>query len=190
MKVLITQALPEECTEIVLPDAEIRRVYTSIGKVMASYRLSEAIFHYNPDIVLNVGTAGTLSHQVGDIILCTEFIDRDMQRIKHLGIDYKVSMDTVPDKTPWNWNACLRGICNTGDSFVTEPEALEGDAVDMEAYAQALVCKERNIPFMSVKYITDIIGQNSVKHWQEKLAEADKALCHYFQSITLKNKEL
>ena len=182
MKVLITQALPEECTEIVLPDAEIRRVYTSIGKVMASYRLSEAIFHYNPDIVLNVGTAGTLSHQVGDIILCTEFIDRDMQRIKHLGIDYKVSMDTVLDKTPWNWNASLRGICNTGDSFVTEPEALEGDVVDMEAYAEAEVCKSMNIPFVSVKYVTDVIGQNSVEDWASKLSDARTGLRRFFES--------
>lgn len=190
MKVLVTQALPEECTEVVLPNAEIRRVYTSIGKVMASYRLSEAIFHYNPDIVLNVGTAGTLSHQVGDIILCTEFIDRDMQRISNLGIPYQISMENVLGEMPWNWNCSLKGICNTGDSFVTEPGSLVGDAVDMEAYAQALVCKEQNIPFVAVKYITDIVGQNSVKHWQEKLAEADKALCHYFQSVTLKNKEL
>lgn len=186
MNVLVTQALPEECTEVILPDAEIHHIYTSIGKVMSAYRLSEAIFRYNPDIVLNVGTAGTLSHKVGDIIVCTEFIDRDMQRIKNLGIPYRVSMESVCDKMPWNWNSSLKGVCNTGDSFVTEPGELEGDVIDMEAYAQALVCKEKNIPFMAVKYITDVIGQNSVKHWRDKLAEADHTLCCYFKSITKK----
>ena len=51
----------------------------------------------------------------------------------------------------------------------------------MEAYAQAAVCKERQLPFVSVKYVTDVIGQNSVKHWQDKLAEARKSLNEFFK---------
>ncbi len=46
----------------------------------------------------------------------------------------------------------------------------------MEAYAQALVCRAKNTPFIAVKYVTDIIGQNSVKHWEDKLADARKGL--------------
>lgn len=68
------------------------------------------------------------------------------------------------------------GVCNTGDTFLTELSDVKGDVVDMEAYAQAWVCRTKNTPFIAVKYVTDIIGQNSVKHWEDKLADARKGL--------------
>ena len=61
-----------------------------------------------------------------------------------------------------------------GGYFLTELSDVSGDVVDMEAYAQALVCRAKNVPFISVKYVTDIIGQNSVKHWENKLADAGR----------------
>jgi adenosylhomocysteine nucleosidase len=55
----------------------------------------------------------------------------------------------------------------------------------MEAYAQAYVCRERGVPFVSVKFFTDVIGQNSVKLWEEKLADARKGLAAFFSDKTL-----
>ena len=55
-----------------------------------------------------------------------------------------------------------------------------GDVVDMEAFAQAMVCKEMNVDFVSVKYITDIIGQNSGQIWLDKLRDAREALKEFF----------
>ena len=52
--------------------------------------------------------------------------------------------------------------------------------MDMEAYAQAFVCRELNVPFLSVKYVTDIIGQNSVQHWEDKLSDARLGLSAWF----------
>ena len=51
----------------------------------------------------------------------------------------------------------------------------------MEAFAQQQVCQEEHVPFVSVKYVTDIIGQNSVKVWADKLADARSALTGYFK---------
>lgn len=75
------------------------------------------------------------------------------------------------------------GICNTGDTFLTELSDVKGDVVDMEAFAQAFVCRAKNVPFIAVKYVTDIIGQNSVKHWEDKLADARKGLGEFFEQI-------
>ena len=77
------------------------------------------------------------------------------------------------------------GVCNTGDTFLTELSDVKGDVVDMEAYAQAWVCRTKNTPFIAVKYVTDIIGQNSVKHWEDKLADARKGLGAFFESISV-----
>lgn len=72
--------------------------------------------------------------------------------------------------------------CNTGDSFVTDVCDIEGDVVEMEAYAEAEVCKSMNIPFVSVKYVTDVIGQNSVEDWASKLSDARTGLRRFFES--------
>ena len=52
----------------------------------------------------------------------------------------------------------------------------------MEAYAEAEVCKSMNIPFVSVKYVTDVIGQNSVEDWASKLSDARTGLRRFFES--------
>ena len=78
IKLLVVQALPDEYTPTPLPGATVEHVYTGVGKVNATFRLTEAIYRVHPDVVLNVGTAGTTKHRLGDIVLCTQFIDRDM----------------------------------------------------------------------------------------------------------------
>ena len=102
-----------------------------------------------------------------------------LYELKQYEID---SMDLLSQK-----GYCLHwpagGVCNTGDTFLTELSDVSGDVVDMEAYAQALVCRAKNVPFISVKYVTDIIGQNSVKHWEDKLADARKGLGEFFEKL-------
>ena len=63
---------------------------------------------------------------------------------------------------------------------LTKAAHFNGDVVDMEAFAQAMVCKEMNVDFVSVKYITDIIGQNSGQIWLDKLRDAREALKEFF----------
>ena len=181
MKWLMTYAVKEEYTEIKFPHDEIIPVCTGIGKVNAAFRLTEAIYENRPDAVLNIGTVGTVDHQVGTLFVCRKFIDRDMQKLASLGLPYEIEFQEYPVIQGFSWVGKREGVCNTGDSFLTELTDIEGDIVDMEAYAQAAVCKERQLPFVSVKYVTDVIGQNSVKHWKDKLAEARKSLNEFFK---------
>ena len=121
LKILVTYAVQGEFVELKWPDIEPYYVRTGIGKVKSAFHLAEAIRQVQPDLVLNIGSAGTVNHQVGDIFVCRKFVDR--------------------------------------------------------------VCRSKEIPFISVKYVTDIIGQNSVKHWEDKLADARQGLSHYFNVL-------
>lgn len=179
LKVLLVYAVNDERINLEINKYEFRYIRTGIGKVKAAIRLSDAIHSERPDVVLNIGTAGTLSHRIGDIFVCRKFIDRDFQKIQLPGLDYELKTSGLFDKKEifCDWHPA--GVCNTGDSFLTEACNIEGDAFDMEAYALALVCKEKDIPFLSVKYITDIIGKNSVKHWEDKLADARQGLSEF-----------
>lgn len=171
LKILVTYAIQGEFVELKWPDIEPYYVRTGIGKVKSAFHLAEAIRQVQPDLVLNIGSAGTVNHQVGDIFVCRKFVDRDMQKMKEFGLECEIDSSALLEEKGYCEHWTEEGICNTGDGFLTELTHVSGDVVDMEAYAQAFVCRSKEIPFISVKYVTDIIGQNSVKHWEDKLAD-------------------
>ena len=155
MKILISYAIPAERVRIEFFGCQVRYCETGIGKVNAALAVCEAVRDAQLDLVLNVGTAGSVTHAVGSIVACGRFIDRDMMQLKEFGVPY------------------------TGDTFVTQVIE-QADVVDMENFAVAEVCRRAGIPLVSVKYITDRIGENSVQHWEEKLHEANIGLQAFF----------
>ena len=171
MRILVTYAFQGEFTELRFPglkdgeEVQIGYLRTGLGKVKSAFYLSEAINHGQPDLVVNVGTAGTIHHQLGEVFVCRHFIDRDMQKLANMGAEYEIDSSALLAEKGYCRHWEKNGVCNTGDTFLTKLEDVKGDVVDMEAYAQALVCRAKNIPFIAVKYVTDIIGQNSVKQW-------------------------
>ena len=92
MRILVTYAVQGEFTELKFPgligeeEVQVGYLRTGVGKVKSAFYLSEAISHAQPDLVVNVGTAGTIRHQVGDIFVCRHFVDRDMQKLVEEGI--------------------------------------------------------------------------------------------------------
>ncbi len=182
MNILITFAIQEEMVSVSLPGCLTRNILTGIGKANAALHTTKAIMDHRPDLVINVGTVGTLNHKVGDILVCTHFIDRDFERLDLPGIIYELRQTATPDSLPpiLTQKGIKTGMVNTGDDFVTASEGFTGDVVDMEAYAEALVCREFNIPFVAVKCVTDIIGSNSVEIWESRLLHARRQLTTFF----------
>ena len=182
-KILVTYAVQGEFVEIKWPEVEPYYIRTGVGKVKSAFYVAEAIGQVQPELVLNIGSAGTCKHHVGDIFVCRKFIDRDMQQLSALGLEYTIDHSPLLDAAGFCQHWADEGVCNTGDCFVTQPGELQGDVIEMEAYAQAFVCRAKNIPFVAVKYVTDIIGQNSVKHWEDKLTDARTELSHYLNEL-------
>ncbi len=189
MRILVTYAVQGEFTELKFPgvkdgeEVQIGYLRTGLGKVKSAFYLSEAINHGEPDLVINIGTAGTVNHQVGDIFVCRQFVDRDMQTLTDFGVESEIDTSAMLAEKGYCRHWEHAGVCNTGDTFLTDLEDVKGDVVDMEAYAQALVCRAKNVPFIAVKYVTDIIGQNSIEQWEDKLADARAGLDHFFNSL-------
>ena len=182
-KILVTYAVQGEFAEIKWPDVQVYYIRTGIGKVKAAFHLAEAIRQVEPDLVINMGTAGTINHKVGDVFVCRHFVDRDMQKMAEFGLEYQLDSSALLEERGFCKHWTEHATCNTGDSFLTELGHVEGDVVDMEAYAQAFVCQSKQVPFISVKYVSDIIGQNSVKHWEDKLEDARQGLGHFFNVL-------
>lgn len=182
-KILVTYAVQGELTEIKWTNAEIFYIRTGVGKVKSAFHLASVLSQFQPDLVLNIGSAGSVNAQVGDVFCCRQFLDRDMQKLVDFGLDYSIDTTALLESKGLCKSWIENGICNTGDSFLTKAEMIEGDVIDMEAYAQAFVCNAREIPFISVKYVTDIIGQNSVKQWEDRLSDAKEGLSYYLNEL-------
>lgn len=178
MKTLLAlHAIVEEQVNIVIPGVLVHVVETGIGKVNAALTACNTISSFKPDWVLNFGTAGSIDYPVGAVRVCSRFIDRDLKKVAIPGI---VSELYFADPFPLFSNIDSTGVCNTGDSFLTEAYGHEGDVFDMEAFAIARVCQSMFLPFLSVKCVSDKIGENSIQHWEDKLAESNHALQRFF----------
>lgn len=185
MKILLVYAIPEEKIEVNILNAEVIYVETGIGKVNAAMHTMRAICEYHPDVVINLGSAGTLNHKVGDIIVCNSFVDRDLRNVTLDGVISEIEFDRDAINRIFLSehlmdHAKLIGTCNTGDSFITQGTDIEGDVIDMESYAVADVCRNMGIPFIAVKYVTDVVGQNSAQEWYAKLKDAREGLTKFF----------
>ena len=123
----------------------------------------------------------------GDVLVCRDFVDRNLLGLDIKGVSAYIE-STVPDlyELPpsiisGQEDGELCPVCATGDSFVTSEADACGDVVDMEAFALAYVCRQYGVDFLSVKCVTDVVGQNSVGLWEERLAEARGTLHDYFE---------
>ena len=154
-------------------------LYTGVGKVNATYKLTQFIeswgteFPYN--LVINYGTAGSRKIKKKTLVDCTKFIQRDMD-VTGLGFmrgetpfekEPPLMLESRPDFNPISRHA----TCGSGDSFVEDKSQYYGEVVDMEAYALAKVCYLYDVPFISFKYITDGADEQAHEDWEKNLAD-------------------
>ena len=177
--ILIVCALEQE-TQGQLGDYDPDVLYTGVGKVNATYKLTsylESFGEYMPyKIVINYGTAGSRELPIGELVDCTKFIQRDMN-VSGMGFhrgqtpfeDTEIVLDSNSEFNPIGKHY----VCGTGDNFVDniEDEIEYVDVFDMEAYALAKVCSYYYVPFISFKYITDNADEHSVGDWKDNLGK-------------------
>lgn len=60
-----------------------------------------------------------------------------MHKLAGLGLSYELDTSALLEQKGFCRHWTESATCNTGDSFLTELTDIEGDVVDMEAYAQA-----------------------------------------------------
>ncbi len=157
---------------------EFHKIFVGVGKVNSTYHLLKGIQKYNPDIIINLGTAGSTVFNRGNVVCCTEFIQRDME-VSALGFqkfETPFSSDSIILNHGLDIKELPKGICGSGDQFEMEHKNHEYNVIDMEAFALATVAKRENIPFLCLKYISDGADGNAVEDWKEEVKKAAIAL--------------
>lgn len=167
-------------------------LYSGVCKVNAAAAAQLLIDAYVPDMVINAGTAGGIANQVRlfDTIVAEAAVYHD------------VADDILTEFHPWlkenrllsdsrlltaakayscvSPHPLLFGDIATGEQFVAESERerirrqLSPLAADMETAAIAHVCYVNQIPFLSVRTITDTAAHDGIDSFEQNCAKASE----------------
>ena len=159
----------------------VHKVISGSGKVNAAYELTRTIYQHRPTLIVNLGSAGSNQFKRGEVICCTQFLQRDMDAT---GLGFK------PYETPFSglepiltYGIKIEGLpegnCGTGDSFEMNHLSSDYNVVDMEAYPLAYVAMKERIPFLCLKYISDGADGTAAEDWMVQVHHAATA----FKSI-------
>ena len=179
-RVLVVMALEVE-SQGLFERAGVPVLYTGLGKVNAAIGLAKRLAELrhagqSPDLVLNLGTAGSRTLPTGSLVSCREFVQRDMD-VTGLGFALgETPFETWPAKLsfPKVFDHLPEGVCGTGDRFETGELNVVCDVIDMEAFAYAKACLFDGVPFASAKYVTDGANGSAAGDWQDNLRHASR----------------
>lgn len=176
-------------------DTECILVISGVGKVNAARTSQILIDNYGVDAIINIGVAGGVntSLSVGDIIVGEKLVQHDFDitafdhekgYIPNVGVfinsdEYLVNLcSNILDKEKIKYH---KGIIASGDIFCTE-EAMSMKiahkfnalCVEMEGASIAQVCYLSHIPFIVIRSISDVPGNNNVITYEEFLENSSK----------------
>jgi adenosylhomocysteine nucleosidase len=151
----------------------VRLHQSGIGKVNAAIATLNIIRREHPDYVLSTGVAGGIDNklQVMDVVAGSETCYHDVWcgpgndkgQVQGLPTRYQGDASLLADAKRLDLRCGL--IC-TGDQFITDRSSLnkikddfpDGLAVDMESAAIAQTCYLNEVPFMSLRIVSDTPG--------------------------------
>ena len=133
-------------------------IESGIGGENAAKAAAAAILHIKPDLIINSGFCGavTTNLHVGDVVAAD-----GIYSLNQGAPGQTVTHDTNLNSTLLAGYATAEFI--TADTIYSKSEILKflpkitPAVVEMESYAVASICKERGIPFLAVRAVSDAL---------------------------------
>ena len=165
-----------------LEGRDVVLVRSGVGKVFAGICAQTLILKYGVEAIINSGVGGTLTEElhIGDVALSSACVQHDMDTtpvgdpyglisgINMIELPADAAMTAAFDRVCTEAGVNHRiGVIATGDQFVHTQERRDwirkqfgAVAVEMEAASIAQVCYVNNIPFVSIRVISDEASGN------------------------------
>ncbi|ELN6933241.1 5'-methylthioadenosine nucleosidase [Vibrio navarrensis] len=171
---------------------EVVLLQSGIGKVAAAIGTTILLDEYQPDVVINTGSAGGFdaSLNLGDVVISSEVRHHDAD-VTAFGYeigqmagqpaafeaDEKLMSLAEKALAQMEGQHAVRGLICTGDAFVCTAERQafirrhfpNVIAVEMEASAIAQTCHQFKVPFVVVRAISDVADKESPMSFEEFL---------------------
>ena len=166
---------------------------SGIGKVSAALTTQKIIDTYNPDFILNFGTAGGMNSSIEilkyyAIEKCCQF-DFDLRELDGVPLGYIQEYNTAyfPAETE-KFSFLEKSVIASADRFTNDENDIKsineiGCSIrDMEGGAIAQVCLSNNVPLYMIKGITDVYGNKTA---QEQFYQNLKQVSDGFPDVIL-----
>ncbi len=173
---------------------EIILLKSGIGKVNAAIGTTLLIELFEPDCIINTGSAGGINKElsVGNIVISTEVRYHDVDATV-FGYEYgqvpQMPAAYIPDSNLMEVAKIAAekvgihatfGLIVSGDSFMSDYERVNAlhtrfhnpFCTEMEAGAIAQVCHQFKLPFVVIRALSDIAGQDAKMSYEEFLETA------------------
>jgi 5'-methylthioadenosine nucleosidase len=180
---------------LILPGKDADLGVDNVGTAPAAISAFIAVTQFQPDIIVNAGTAGGFHRYgaaIGDAWIGTQFFNHD-RRIPIPGFDTygKGGYAAFPTPNLVTKFGYKTGVVTTSNSLDHSPQDDDimtevGAAIkEMEAAALAWVAKVNNVPFVALKVVTDIVDGDRPSHEEflENLAAAGKSLREHLPEV-------
>ncbi|MCM2678666.1 5'-methylthioadenosine/S-adenosylhomocysteine nucleosidase [Echinimonas agarilytica] len=174
---------------------DVTLLQCGIGKVAAAIGTTLLLERFQPDCVINTGSAGGFDQalNVGDVVISSEvrYHDADVTAFGYemgqlpslpaaFAADSKLIATATQTIAQMNGVQAKTGLICTGDIFMSDPERVElcrsqfptMIACEMEAAAIAHVCFKFDVPFVVIRALSDIAGKESSVSFDDFLEQA------------------
>ncbi|HIV74064.1 MAG TPA: 5'-methylthioadenosine/adenosylhomocysteine nucleosidase [Candidatus Pseudogracilibacillus intestinigallinarum] len=177
-----------------LETKDVVLVKSGIGKVNAAMTTAILMEKYQPTFVINTGSAGGFSEalKVGDVVISDAVVHHDVDVTAFDYVHGQVPQMPATFKADKTLVRQVRiilkemeigseiGLIATGDSFMNDQTKVQTIrelfptmiACEMEAAAIAQVCYQYNVPFVVIRALSDIAGQEAPMSFQQFLEVA------------------
>lgn len=193
---------------------EIILVQSRIGKANAAMSTAILIERFAPDFILNTGSAGGMDHSlsIGDIVVSTESIfsdvdatvlNYDLGQVPEMPASYQVDKKysdlalSVFAELKMN-QKIISGLILTADSFMNDKKRVEeirkhfpkAKAAEMEGAAVHQVAYHYGIPFINIRSLSDIAGENAGADFENNLDLAAEIVMLFVEKFIMRLAEI
>ena len=176
-------------------------VKSNVGKVNSARSSQMLIDKFNPSLVINVGTAGSVDNrlEIGDVVVANTLVQYDFDvtpfgrklgEIENVGESIKVKENLL---SLFDGMDVTIGCIASGDKFIVNNEEknnirniFNALCVEMEGASIAQVCYLNNVPFLVIRSITDKLDGSSKVDFEEFLESSSKKASNILKEILKK----
>ncbi|WP_018924116.1 5'-methylthioadenosine/S-adenosylhomocysteine nucleosidase [Salsuginibacillus kocurii] len=177
-----------------LEEKDVVLLRSGIGKVNAAIATSLLMQLFEPDVVINTGSAGGFNSEleVGDLVISEEVRYNDVDacvfgyefgQVPGMPAFYEPNVSLVATAKDAAAEVGLKaqpGLIISGDSFMSDEKRIqflretftEPQCAEMEAAAIAHVCHQFAAPFVIIRSLSDIAGQDAKMSYDQFLKKA------------------
>jgi len=173
-------------------------IVSGAGKINATIAAMKLIFFEKVHAILCLGSCGSVDNtSIGSIVYPSEYVQSDMD-LSALGLSYGMNLEDEKDyiytlriediTAQMEEITYIHSRIATADKIIKDKKDsifiykyFNADFVDMESYAIAKVCFNYNIPFSTIRAVTD--NENNQGDWLTNLELAMNNLNKVIEQI-------